>query len=244
MHGLLGLSKSLWLMVVVAIEQEKLRKSTARRSSPLLPGRAIQQNQGAVIATGDTFLFLHADCALTPAAGEQIEAALQQPSCLGGAFRQKILSKGWVYRAIEKGNAQRVRWFKMPYGDQGLFFRRETFERLGGFPEVRLMEDLLIMRQFRKLAAPVLLHGPLYVGARRWKQQGPILQTFRNWALIAAERVGFSPDRLSTFYPLNSDKNKSKKTTTQLPTSSDKICGVISNDQKEEMLQPVDTING
>ncbi len=167
------------------------------------PGRAIQQNLGARRAQGEVLLFLHADNWLAPDVGEQIRTCLQNPEVLGGAFRQRIESAGSLYRLLEWGNAARVRWRGLPYGDQAIFLRRETFEQLGSFPQVDLMEDLLLMRAFGRLASPVLLPGPTYVHPRRWQRHGVIRQTMRNWALLGAQAIGIRPDRLARFYPLH-----------------------------------------
>jgi len=146
-------------------------------------------------------LFLHADNWLERNAIAQIRSALRDPSVLGGAFRQHIDAPGHCYRLLEWGNAARVRWRGLPYGDQGIFLRRTVFEQLGGFPQIELMEDLYLMRRLRRLARPVLLPGPLHVSARRWRRHGLIRQTLRNWALLTAERCGVSPDQLARYYP-------------------------------------------
>jgi rSAM/selenodomain-associated transferase 2 len=163
-------------------------------------GRAKQQNAAARQATGDALLFLHADCWLAPGGLEQIAFALRDHRILAGAFRHRIEAPGLLYRLIERGDSLRVRLWKLPFGDQGIFVRRKTFEQLGGFPEVRLLEDVLLMRKLRKISAIPLLRGPLYADARRWQRQGPIRQTFRNWSILTAERLGVSPDRLADYY--------------------------------------------
>jgi len=166
-------------------------------------GRAVQQNLGAQHATGDVLLFLHADNWLAPEAGQQVRDCLSDSQVLGGAFQQRIEAEGFLYRVLERGNAARVRHRGMAYGDQSIFMRRETFDRLGRFPEVPIMEDLLLMRAFRKLASPKLLPGPLYVHPRRWQQRGVVLQTLRNWSLRCGEALGVSPNRLAKYYPLH-----------------------------------------
>jgi len=166
-------------------------------------GRAVQQNLGAQHATGDVLLFLHADNWLASAAGQQVRDCLSDPQVLGGAFEQRIEAPGFLFRLLERGNAARVRRWGMAYGDQAIFMRRETFDQLGGFPEVEIMEDLLLMRAFRKLASPKLLPGPLYVHPRRWQQRGVVVQTLRNWSLRGGEALGVAPDRLAKFYPLH-----------------------------------------
>ena len=164
------------------------------------PGRGKQQNQAVRVADGDCLLFLHADTWLPEGGIAQIRRVLTRPSAMVGCFLQRIASPGWPYRLLERGNAARVRLWQVPYGDQGLFFRRDIFERLGGFPDIPIMEDVRLMRRFRRIARPLLLPGPLGVDARRWQQMGVLRQTVRNWLLLGAERIGVSPDRLATFY--------------------------------------------
>jgi rSAM/selenodomain-associated transferase 2 len=164
------------------------------------PGRAIQQNAGAAMATGDVLLFQHADNWCGPDSIPQIEAALANAKVLGGAFRQNIDAPGMKYRLLERGNAWRVRVTGIAYGDQGIFMRRAMFEKLGGFPQVPLMEDLLLMRGFRKLTWPVLLAGPHHVSPRRWERDGVVRRTLRNWHLVARFALGASPEELAKQY--------------------------------------------
>jgi rSAM/selenodomain-associated transferase 2 len=163
-------------------------------------GRAIQQNAGAREATGEVFLFQHADCWLAPTAIHQLRRELDHPGTLGGAYRQRIEAGGIGYRFLELGNALRVRWRGLPYGDQGIFLRRSVFQRLGGFPQVPLMEDLILMRQLRRRSWPRLLPGPIFVSARRWQRHGILRQTIRNWLLVFAFQRGESPARLAAAY--------------------------------------------
>lgn len=163
-------------------------------------GRSPQQNAGASSATGDVLLFLHVDNWLEPGSVDQIRQALDDPKAQCGAFQQHIAARGPCYRVLEWGNALRVRWRGLAYGDQGIFVRRELFEQLGRFPDAPLMEDLIFMRQARRATWPILLTGPLHVNPRRWQQHGVIRQTIRNWLLITAYLLGVSPTRLSQFY--------------------------------------------
>jgi rSAM/selenodomain-associated transferase 2 len=164
-------------------------------------GRGHQLNAGAYAASGDVLLFLHADCWLEPDALAQIEKSLDEHNIVGGAFRQRIEHEGSVFRWLEWGNAARVRWRRLPYGDQGIFLRRETFEALGGFPEVRLMEDVLLMQGLRRGGHRIkLLPGPLHVDPRRWLANGVIRQTLKNWTLVTGLALGIAPNRLAQFY--------------------------------------------
>ena len=168
-------------------------------------GRGRQLNAGARAATGDVLLFLHADCWLEPSSAEQIEAALKNDAVIGGAFRQRIDHDRKIFRCLEWGNALRVRWRHLPFGDQGIFVRRSAFESAGGFAEVRLMEDVLLMREFRRRRWRLeLLPGPIHVDPRRWLKHGVVRQTLLNWTLLTGLSLGISPDRLAEFYASNS----------------------------------------
>ncbi len=162
-------------------------------------GRAAQQNAGAQQARGEVLLFLHADTHLPPGGADQIRRLLADPSAGAGFYFQRIEAAGFIYRWLERGNAWRGRWGR-PYGDQGLFFRRELFAQLGGFPDVPLLEDLLITRITSQKTHFHQLPGPLYVSARRWRRHGVLRQTARNWAILAAHRLGASPERLAGWY--------------------------------------------
>lgn len=164
-------------------------------------GRALQQNAGVAASTGETLLFLHADCWLEPGSLALVEAALADPACVGGCFQQHIDAPGWRYRWLEWGNARRVAWWGLAYGDQAIFVRRSIFSALGGFPPLPLMEDLFFMRTLRERGRLAQLAPRLHVSARRWQQQGVIRQTARNWALTLAAHLGVSPERLVRFYP-------------------------------------------
>ncbi len=166
-------------------------------------GRAAQQNAAAQRASGDVLLFLHADNWLSGPAIPQLRSALAGNGVSAGAFRQRIQASGWTYRMLEQGNAARVRWLRMAYGDQAIFMRRALFEQLGGFPAEPLMEDVMLMNQLRRHGVrPLLLPGPVYVSARRWKRNGTVRQTLRNWSLLAAFCAGVPPRKLARRYPV------------------------------------------
>ncbi len=164
------------------------------------PGRGKQLNAGALEASGDVLVFQHADAWLDPSAGQQIRRALHNMSVVSGAFRQQIAANGLQYRALELGNAWRVRFRGLAYGDQGIFMRRTTFCELGQFPEEPIMEDLILMHAARQVGWPVLLPGPIHVDPRRWLKHGVFRQTLRNWSLLTAYRLGVPPTRISRYY--------------------------------------------
>ncbi len=164
-------------------------------------GRGIQMNAGAKVATGVIFLFLHADTWLEPGGCDQIRAAFDSDgSRVGGAFRQRIENRKPLYRLIERGNSLRAKWMETPFGDQGIFIKRDIFQSLGGFPDVPLMEDYIFSKMLKKIGRPLLLPGPIHVNARRWEKNGPLRQTIRNWSICLSYRMGVQPSQLAKWY--------------------------------------------
>ena len=165
-----------------------------------LRGRGLQLRHASKYASGDVLLMLHADCWLDPEAASQISNSLQDGSIDAGAFRQHIDAQGMMYRALEWGNAFRARWLRTPYGDQGIFVRRELLNEVGGVPDLPLMEDVELARRLRRHTKFALLPGPLHVSARRWRRRGVARQTVKNWMVLGAYVSGVSAKRLAKWY--------------------------------------------
>ena len=168
--------------------------------SPL--GRGAQQNRAAEIATGDVFLFLHADCRLAPGAILELKRfAHRHPFVPGGCFRMKVDHRDVRFRLIEAAGHLRAGVFGLPYGDQGIFIPRWAFDRVGGFPETRLMDDLLIAKRLRRLGRLALLRLTIAVSPRRWLRRGIVRQTLLNLKLAALLSRGVPADDLARLYP-------------------------------------------
>jgi rSAM/selenodomain-associated transferase 2 len=164
-------------------------------------GRALQMNLGAAHATGDVLLFLHADCWLQAGALAAAERLLRTPNVAAGCFTMAVRASGWLYRVIDACASARVRLTGIAYGDQGIFVRREQFHRLGGFPPLRLMEDLFFSRELCRHGRIVVARHRIWVAPRRWQRVGLVRQTLRNWTLTALAAGGMHPDRLARYYP-------------------------------------------
>ena len=164
-------------------------------------GRANQMNAGAAVATGDAFVFVHADCTLEAGALNDAVRWLQKPWVAAGCFQMCVPTPGFGYRCIAAAASARVRLVGIPYGDQGLFLKRETFDTVGGFPPVRFLEDVIIGQRLRRLGRVVVSPRRIFVSDRRWQKVGLVRQTARNWAITAFAAMGVSPDRLAGYYP-------------------------------------------
>ena len=158
-------------------------------------------NKGALLASGDIVLFLHADTEIPPDGLERICSAMRCKQYVGGSFDLGIRSRKLRFRLIERVASLRSRMTRVPYGDQAIFLRREYFLRIGGFLELPILEDVELMRRIRRLDGNIcILEERVRTSARRWEHEGALYCTVRNWTLVGLYLLGVSPDRLARFY--------------------------------------------
>lgn len=178
----------------------EIAKSLSDRVISTTPGRATQMNAGAAASTGDILLFLHADTLLPDGFDTCVRQALAKPGTVGGAFELKINAPNPSLRLVEKGVNFRSHLLQMPYGDQAIFLKTVTFEQMGGFPNLPLMEDFEFVRRLKKQGRIEILSMPVLTSARRWQQVGVLKTTVINQIVIIAYFLGVSPDRLGEWY--------------------------------------------
>ncbi|MEH2359322.1 TIGR04283 family arsenosugar biosynthesis glycosyltransferase [Nostoc sp.] len=164
------------------------------------PGRAVQMNAGAVAASGDILLFLHADTRLPTGFDEMIRTVLQQPGTVAGAFNLRIDASVLSLRWVEWGVNARSHFCQMPYGDQAIFLTKAVFQQIGGFPELPIMEDFELMRRLKRIGRIVIISTPVVTSARRWLQKGVFKTTLLNQIVIIAYLLGVSPQRICRWY--------------------------------------------
>ena len=164
--------------------------------------RAIQMNEGAKIAQKDMLLFLHADCLLENGSLKEIVQALNN-GYIGGCLSQRIDSPRLIYRFIEKSGNIRAKLFKIFYGDQAIFVRRDIFFRVKGFDNVDLFDDVLFSKKLKKMGRVCVLNNKVYSSCRRWTKQGIIKTTLINWLLSLGFSIGIEPRILKKIYDDN-----------------------------------------
>ncbi|GBE95604.1 TIGR04283 family arsenosugar biosynthesis glycosyltransferase [Nostoc cycadae] len=164
------------------------------------PGRAVQMNAGAVVASGEVLLFLHADTRLPVGFDAMIRTALQQPGIVAGAFNLQIDHPGLGLRLVELGVKWRSHLMQMPYGDQAIFLTQQVFQQINGFPELPIMEDFELIRRLKSTGSIVIINTPVMTSARRWVKKGIIQTTLLNQIIIIAYLFGVSPVRIHSWY--------------------------------------------
>lgn len=163
-------------------------------------GRAIQMNRGAAVTKGDILLFLHADTVISSDAISSIENRLQNNDCIGGCFTQRIDKNGIIYRFIEDFGNVRAKLTKVFYGDQGIFIRKDIFLKIGGFPEVPIMEDIIFSKQLRRLGKTVVLTDRILTSSRRWDKKGALKTSLLYSLIIALSCLRFPPEKIKLLY--------------------------------------------
>lgn len=161
------------------------------------PSRARQMNAGAAAASGDVLLFLHADTLLPPHFDLHVFDVLGRPSVVAGAFALRINGSPWSLRLIEKAVAWRSRVRQMPYGDQAIFLTAGMFDRVGGYPDLPVMEDFELVRELRRIGRIEIASAPVHTSARQWLACGIWRTTLLNQACIAAHLLGVQPARIA-----------------------------------------------
>jgi len=162
------------------------------------PGRGVQLNAGARAARGDLLLFLHADARLSE---DAVTAALR-------AFRDRALRIATFRRRFDRrhpGLALSARlssidsvWTR--FGDQGIVVRRAFFDRVGGFPDWPLLEDVQFLRTARRWTGAPVLPATITVSARRFIRTGVVRGQFMNALHLLRHLSGTPAERIAAAY--------------------------------------------
>lgn len=186
------------IVVAASGDPAGTERAAAGRARVLWPGgstRAELMNAGAAAAAGETLFFLHADSLPPPDALVLIGEALRDPRVVGGAFEHLFIEPSASLRLITYINRVRYRLTRNYYGDQGIFVRASVFRDLGGYRDLRLLEDLDFTRRLKRRGASVLLREPLPTSGRRFLARGPWRTfAFIVW-LLALHTLGLGTER-------------------------------------------------
>ena len=162
-------------------------------------GRGHQMNAGAACACGEVLLFLHADTRLPPDAHRVVLRAIGDGADWG-RFDVRIVGGPRALAVVAGSMNLRSRLTGIATGDQAMFCTRTAFERAGGFPEIALMEDIVLSRRLRAISRPACLRARVRTSGRRWVQHGLLRTVLKMWWLRLRFWLGASPDELARAY--------------------------------------------
>lgn len=163
-------------------------------------GRARQMNAGAAIASGEVLWFVHADSQLPADADQLIAAALSNGQHCWGRFDVAISGRPWMLKVVARMINWRSSLSGIATGDQGIFLLRSTFESLGGFAELPLMEDVQLCTQLRRISKPACIRQRLTTSGRRWETRGVWRTIWLMWRLRWAYWRGVPIEQIAEAY--------------------------------------------
>ena len=143
--------------------------------------RGLQLDIGAKNSNGDWLIFLHADTRLTNDWFTKIKSVLKRDKNYIYFFKFKINDKKIIYRVLEIIVNFRSKYFKQPYGDQGLIIHRSIYLKNNGFRNIPLMEDVDFIRRLKNKKDLKQLNLPIFTSARKWERTNILLQALKNW---------------------------------------------------------------
>ncbi|MDA9746106.1 TIGR04283 family arsenosugar biosynthesis glycosyltransferase [Prochlorococcus sp. AH-736-K20] len=143
--------------------------------------RGLQLDLGAKNSKGEWLIFLHADTRLTHDWFEKLNSVLKGDKNFIYYFTFKINHKKLIYRLLEFLVNFRSKFFKQPYGDQGLIIHRTSYFENNGFKKIPLMEDVDFLMRLNKEKNLNQLNLPIFISSRKWERTNIFLQAFKNW---------------------------------------------------------------
>ena len=153
----------------------------------------------AQAAAGEILFFLHADSRPPADALARIRAAVEGGAC-AGAFSLAYAGAGGPLALVAAWANLRSRVFRLPFGDQGLFCRRDAYARSGGFRDLPVCDDLDFVRRIRRLGRFVILPEKTLTSPRRFTENGVLRQGLRDWRVQLGYFAGVAPDVLERWY--------------------------------------------
>ena len=165
-------------------------------------GRALQMNAGAGIATGDIFLFLHADSRIESTSYEKMLHSMKNSDEVGGAFSLCIVSNKWSLRLITRLANLRSKYLGMAYGDQAFFVKNKIFQEMNGFAKLPICEDIDFFKRLRNLGPVILLNEQALTSPRRWDKEGIWFTTIKNILIATLFKLGFPPRSLTKWHQI------------------------------------------
>ena len=167
-------------------------------------GRGQQLNRGAGVASGRNLVFLHVDTSMPLNALSLIEESLKNYAA--GSFSLGIDSKRLFLRLGNLLANIRSNISRIPFGDQVYFIRSDVFFCIGGYRNIPIMEDVAFMLDLKKRGIEIHIQKEKIITSdRRWKKEGMVKATIRNWFLYASYRIGVPVEKLSSRYIPHAD---------------------------------------
>lgn len=162
--------------------------------------RAKQMNLGAEKAQGNILLFLHGDSILPTNFEQEIITILNTNKVVAGAFKLNINNQNILLKFIAFLVQIRSQYLSLPYGDQGIFLKKQTFQDIGMFKIIPIMEDFDLVKRLQKKGKIKMAEGAVITSDRRWKKLGILKTTLINQLMILGYYLKIDINLLAKIY--------------------------------------------
>lgn len=162
-------------------------------------GRGGQIARGVAAARAPWVLILHADTHLSEGWTAPVAAHMSNQPERAGHFRLAFRARGLAPRIVAGGANLRSRLFALPYGDQGLLVTKALLDRIGGIPDIPLMEDVALARRLGR-ARLTSLDATAMTSADRYQRDGWARRVISNLGTLGRFALGADPERLARRY--------------------------------------------
>lgn len=182
-------------------------------------GRGRQLSGGAEAASGEIFLFLHADSSINDHHCRKA-VELAERHVIAGGFHLRFNSSHPILKIAEKINRIRFSLTNVIYGDHGIFISRKNYYLAGGFSTQPLFEDVEFSKRLRKIGRICLANPPIITSSRRF-DAGGVLRTYLKMACLhTLYWYGVAPERLSKWYSTHQNEIEPDSHKWQLKTQT------------------------
>ena len=143
-------------------------------------------------------MFLHADTLLPDNAFREMRKRMQDDTVAGGSFYIAFDAENFILRGVSFITRFNFRLFH--FGDQGIFVRRDVFQKLHGYKDMPIMEDYDFYKRLMKQGQVILVRMPVISSARRFIKKGVIRQLLINKFVVLAYWAGVDIQTIKRFY--------------------------------------------
>ena len=164
--------------------------------------RGYQLKIGALNASKDWLLFLHADSRLDPKWVNSLYTIIKNKTSKNFAwyFDFKIKKHNLEFRFLEIAVALRSHLLQHPYGDQGLLIHKDLYSNTGGYSSLKIMEDIDLITRITKKTKVKRIRENIYTDDIKWANSNIIKRAIKNAKLRNKWRQGCDIDYLSKEY--------------------------------------------
>ena len=144
--------------------------------------RGMQLHEGTRHATGDVFWFVHADTLPVQGCGRKIKKMMSMKQTSGGNFEIVFDGETKWAKFLTK-LYPKLRSIGLVYGDSAMFAKREIYEKIKGFRDLPLFEDVELYKRLNRKGDFVTINIAIRTSSRRFENSS-FLWTFTKWSLF------------------------------------------------------------